>query len=164
MSAPIEADRASISDPITGVVLMLTAAFAPCITYKFLSFVGFDMYHSMSSEQEAKSALNRPVPVPASLKGDSVDGGGDTSGKPTGGGSGGCSGPTSPPSGAPAATAGTATPAVTGGAGAGAGAEPGQARGRVRREARSVRRASLAVARTWTASSPMAADRPVSPR
>lgn len=65
VSAPIEADLASISDPIVGVVLMFIAAFAPYITYKFISFVGFDMYHAMSSEQEAKSALNRPLPIPA---------------------------------------------------------------------------------------------------
>ncbi|WP_417556597.1 conjugal transfer protein TrbL [Microbacterium sp.] len=127
VSAPIVADLASISDLIAGVVLMFIAAFAPYITYKFMSFVGFDMYHAMSSEQEAKSALNRPVPVPASPTGDStkkvLDGsGGDTSGKPTGGGSGGGGGSTPPSSGAPAATAGTATPAATGGAGAGAGA------------------------------------------
>ena len=64
VSAPIDADLASISDPIAGIVLMFIAAFAPYITYKFLSFVGFDMYHAMSSEQEAKSSLNRPVPVP----------------------------------------------------------------------------------------------------
>lgn len=62
VSAPIDADLASISDPIAGIVLMFIAAFAPYITYKFLSFVGFDMYHAMSVEQEAKSALNRPVP------------------------------------------------------------------------------------------------------
>lgn len=129
VSAPIEADLASISDPIAGVVLMFIAAFAPYITYKFLSFVGFDMYHAMSSEQEAKSALNRPVPVPASPKGDSAKkvldgGGGDSSGKPAGGGS------TPPPSGASAATAGTAAPAATGGAsasGGGAGASGGGA-------------------------------------
>jgi type IV secretion system protein TrbL len=66
VSAPIDADLASVSDPIAGIVLMFIAAFAPYITYKFLSFVGFDMYHAMSSEQEAKSALNRPVPVPTS--------------------------------------------------------------------------------------------------
>ncbi|SFS16519.1 hypothetical protein SAMN04487846_3322 [Microbacterium sp. cf046] len=65
VSAPIDADLASISDPIAGIVLMFIAAFAPYITYKFLSFVGFDMYHAMSSEQEAKSSLNRPVPVPS---------------------------------------------------------------------------------------------------
>uniref|UniRef100_UPI0013569EB5 conjugal transfer protein TrbL n=1 Tax=Agromyces humi TaxID=1766800 RepID=UPI0013569EB5 len=64
VAAPIDADLASISDPIAGIVLMFIAAFAPYITYKFLNFVGFDMYHAMSSEQEAKSAMNRPVPVP----------------------------------------------------------------------------------------------------
>lgn len=128
VSAPIEADLASISDPIAGVVLMFIAAFAPYITYKFLSFVGFDMYHAMSSEQEAKSALNRPVPVPTSPKADSakkvLDGGGDTSGKHTSGGSG-SGGSTPPPSGAPAASAGTATRAATGGASASAGAGAG---------------------------------------
>lgn len=66
VAAPIDSDLASVSDPVAGIVLMFIAAFAPYITYKFLSFVGFDMYHAMSSEQEAKSALNRPVPVPAS--------------------------------------------------------------------------------------------------
>ena len=99
VSAPIEADLASISDPIAGVVLMFIAAFAPYITYKFLSFVGFDMYHAMSSEQEAKSALNRPVPVPSAPQGDTakkvLDGGGDTGtttasgSKTSGGGEGG---------------------------------------------------------------------------
>jgi len=64
VAARIDADLASISDPVAGIVLMFIAAFAPYITYKFLSFVGFDMYHAMSSEQEAKSSLNRPVPVP----------------------------------------------------------------------------------------------------
>ncbi|WP_424446610.1 conjugal transfer protein TrbL [Microbacterium sp. CH-015] len=63
-AAPIDLDLASISDPIAGVVLMLVAAFAPYITYKFISFVGVDMYHAMSTEQEAKGAMNRPVPVP----------------------------------------------------------------------------------------------------
>ncbi|MDQ7991094.1 MAG: conjugal transfer protein TrbL [Propionicimonas sp.] len=72
VASPIEADLASISDPIAGVVLMFVAAFAPYITYKFLSFVGFDMYHAMSSEQEAKSALNRPIPIPAAPSADSA--------------------------------------------------------------------------------------------
>jgi type IV secretion system protein TrbL len=66
VSAPIDADLASISDPVAGIVLMFIAAFAPYISYKFLSFVGFDMYQAISSEQEAKSAMNRPVPVPSS--------------------------------------------------------------------------------------------------
>lgn len=116
VSAPIEADLASISDPIAGVVLMFIAAFAPYITYKFLSFVGFDMYHAMSSEQEAKSALNRPVLVPSAPKGDSakkvLDGGGDTGGKPSGGNGGG-GGSAPPPSSAPAAPAGAETTAGT---------------------------------------------------
>lgn len=72
VSAPIDADLASISDPIAGIVLMFIAAFAPYITYKFLNFVGLDMYHAMSSEQEAKSAMNRPVPVPNGPMSDSA--------------------------------------------------------------------------------------------
>jgi type IV secretion system protein TrbL len=72
VSAPINADLASVSDPIAGIVLMFIAAFAPYITYKFLNFVGLDMYHAMSSEQEAKSAMNRPVPVPSSPMMDSA--------------------------------------------------------------------------------------------
>lgn len=35
------------------------------MVYRFISFIGFDLYHAMGSEQEAKSAVNRPVPVPA---------------------------------------------------------------------------------------------------
>lgn len=113
VSAPIELDLASISDPIAGVVLMFIAAFAPYMTYKFVTFIGFDMYHSMSAEQEAKSALNRPIPVPSAPKTDGakkvLDGAGDKGGgaAPSGGG-------------APPAT--TATPAAGGGAAAGAGA------------------------------------------
>jgi len=137
VSAPIEADLASVSDPIAGVVLMAVAAFAPYITYKFLSFVGFDMYHAMSSEQEAKSALNRPVPIPAAPSADTakkvLDGGQSTG---PGGGGGGA------PSGAPPAPVAGGTPGggaapagmrsstaagggATSGAGAGAGASAG---------------------------------------
>ncbi|WP_104165090.1 conjugal transfer protein TrbL [Cryobacterium sp. N22] len=133
VSAPIDADLASVSDPIAGIVLMFIAAFAPYITYKFISFVGFDMYHAMSSEQEAKSALNRPVPVPAAPMADSAKrilgpSGGDEKGataptpqtasaSPSG------PGPTSAsPTGSPGPTAGGSSPASSGGAGAGAGA------------------------------------------
>lgn len=124
VSAPIEADLASISDPIAGVVLMFIAAFAPYMTYKFLSFVGFDMYHAMSTEQEAKSALNRPVPVPSAPKSDGakkvLDGGGEP---PASGGDGAPPPPSSsatppPVSAAPAASAATGG---TTGASAGAG-------------------------------------------
>lgn len=67
LTAPVSADLASLSDPITGVVLLLIAGFAPYLTYKAINFMGFDMYHAMSAEQEAKQALNRPVPVPSKL-------------------------------------------------------------------------------------------------
>ena len=65
LAAPINADLSSVSQPIAGVVLMFIAAFAPYISYKFLHFAGFDMYHAMSAEQEAKQSLNRPVPIPS---------------------------------------------------------------------------------------------------
>ncbi|MGK2876691.1 MAG: conjugal transfer protein TrbL, partial [Nocardioides sp.] len=64
VSAPIDSDIQSVSEPIAGVVLMLMAGFAPYMTYKAISFMGFDMYHAMSAEQEGKSALNRPLPIP----------------------------------------------------------------------------------------------------
>ena len=67
VSAPIDSDLQSVSEPIAGVVLMLMAGFAPYLTYKAISFIGFDMYHAMSAEQEAKSALNRPMPIPTSM-------------------------------------------------------------------------------------------------
>lgn len=57
VSAPIDADLASISDPIAGVVLMAMAAFAPYLTYKFIAFVGFDRYHAIGSEQDAKHGV-----------------------------------------------------------------------------------------------------------
>ena len=67
VAAPIDGDLASIGDPIAGVVLMAMAAFAPYLTYKFIAFVGFDMYHAIGAEQDAKQALNRPIPTPSSL-------------------------------------------------------------------------------------------------
>ena len=140
VSSPIEADLASISDPIAGVVLMFIAAFAPYITYKFLSFVGFDMYHAMSSEQEAKSALNRPVPVLSAPSGDSAkkvldggSGGGKGGGGTGGGGKGGGGKPTPPSTAGTTAGAGSSTAAASGGAatsaGAGAGAGAGASAG-----------------------------------
>lgn len=118
VSAPIDADLASVSDPIAGIVLMAMAAFAPYLTYKFIAFVGFDMYHAIGSEQDAKSALNRPIPVPTKPQG-----GGDpkkvldgTGGGSAGGGSGGGSS-TPPPPKTPAPA-----PAASGGGAAGGGA------------------------------------------
>ncbi len=69
VSAPIDADLQSVSQPIAGVVLMLIAGFAPYLAYKAISFMGFDMYHAMSAEQEAKNALNRPLPIPVGGRG-----------------------------------------------------------------------------------------------
>jgi type IV secretion system protein TrbL len=135
VSAPIDADLASVSDPIAGIVLMFIAAFAPYITYKFLNFVGLDMYHAMSSEQEAKSAMNRPVPVPNSPMTDgakkilspSGDGGSGAAARsgpgPTPASGGGGPGPASSSSGPGAADAmgtGAGSSATAGTAGAGA--------------------------------------------
>ena len=133
VSAPIDANLASVSDPIAGIVLMFIAAFAPYITYKFLNFVGIDMYHAMSSEQEAKSAMNRPVPIPTApmmnnakkILGPSDDGGrskGNERGgpAPTGSSSGG-PGPVSP-SGVPGASSDTTGTAGAAASGAAAGA------------------------------------------
>lgn len=139
VSAPIEADLASVSDPIAGVVLMAMAGFAPYLTYKFISFVGFDMYHAIGSEQDAKQSLNRPMPVPSKPQGGDpqkvLDGG--SSGKPGSGGSSGAKGaPPAKPTPAPAASSGAgagagAGSAGAGGAGAGAGASGAAAGGAV---------------------------------
>ncbi|WP_448232290.1 conjugal transfer protein TrbL [Microbacterium lacticum] len=123
ISAPIEADLASISDPISGVALMAIAAFAPYITYKFLSFVGIDMYHAMSSEQEAKQALNRPIPIPSAPSSGTakkVLDGGSTGTSPGGPGDGGTTGVSANA----AATSSGAGAAGSGAAGAGAAATP----------------------------------------
>lgn len=122
VSAPIDADLASISDPIAGIVLMAMAAFAPYLTYKFIAFAGFDMYHAISSEQDAKSALNRPIPVPSKPQGgadpkkvlDGSSGGGNAGGS-TGGGS---SAP--PPPKTPAPTHAASSGGAAGGGGAAA--------------------------------------------
>ena len=123
VSAPIDSDLESVSDPIAGVVLMLIAGFAPYLTYKAISFMGFDMYHAMSAEQEAKSALNRPLPIPMSrrpgsnpskvLDGGSAGGGSAAGGSPT---------TPAPANGSGPSTGGAAaSPGATGGAGGGAG-------------------------------------------
>lgn len=136
VSAPIDADLQSVSEPIAGVVLMLMAGFAPYMTYKAISFMGFDMYHAMSAEQEAKSALNRPMPIPMNRQAGSepnkvLDRGGRQSGP--GGGSGGGTPPaapspsgSSPGAGSSGASSGPSSGGkASGGAGAGAGAVAG---------------------------------------
>ncbi|HET7386701.1 MAG TPA: conjugal transfer protein TrbL [Nocardioidaceae bacterium] len=119
VSAPIDGDIQSVSEPIAGVVLMLMAGFAPYMTYKAINFMGFDMYHAMSAEQEGKSALNRPMPIPMNRAPSSqpskvLDGG-------SGGGNGdGSPAPAAPPTGTEPSTGGAGT-ASTGGGGAAAG-------------------------------------------
>ena len=138
VSAPIDADLSSISDPLAGIVLMAMAAFAPYLTYKFISFIGFDMYHAIGSEQDAKQALNRPVPTPTQSAGDGpkkvLDGGSSGSESGGGGGSSGSGGKTPPQaktstpqaSGSGAGTAGgTTTAGGSAGAAAGTGGGAG---------------------------------------
>ncbi len=121
LNAPINFDLASISDPIAGIVLMFVAAFAPYMAYKFVSFIGFDIYHAMSTEQEAKQALNRPIPIPGKPAGDAakkvLSGGSGRSG-------GGTATPPSPSGGGAAASAGAGEAGATAGAG-GSGAAAG---------------------------------------
>ena len=135
VSAPIDADLASISDPIAGIVLMAMAAFAPYLTYKFIAFVGFDMYHAIGSEQDAKSALNRPIPVPSKPQGGGdpkkvLDGAG--SGGNSGGGAGGGSGSSAlPPPKTPVPTPAASSGGAAGGGGAAAGGSGAAAAGPV---------------------------------
>ena len=116
VSAPIDADLASVSDPIAGIVLMAMAAFAPYLSYKFIAFVGFDMYHAIGSEQDAKSALNRPIPVPTKPQA-----GGDPKKVLDGTSSGGSGGGNSAPPPKPSAPAASSSGAAGGGAAAGGG-------------------------------------------
>lgn len=62
MSAPIEADIASVAEPLTGIVLLIVGAFAPYLTYKFINFIGLDLWATMTTESDAKESLNRPMP------------------------------------------------------------------------------------------------------
>jgi type IV secretion system protein TrbL len=136
VSAPIDSDLASASEPIAGVVLMLMAAFAPYLTYKAISFMGFDMHHAMSAEQETKSAMNRPMPIPLNRQSGSaprkvLDGGSLGGSTPTGGGGPpptSAAAPGSPQGGAGGAGGAGISPAgglSTGGTGAGAGGPSG---------------------------------------
>ena len=117
VSAPIDADLESVSQPMAGVVLMLMAGFAPYLTYKAIAFMGFDMYHAMSAEQEAKGALNRPMPIPLSRRTGSEPAKvlGDSGGR---GGGGGTTSDGSPAAAGPS-TGGASSGTAGGGAGSG---------------------------------------------
>jgi type IV secretion system protein TrbL len=125
--APLDPDLSSLANPLAGIVLVFIAAFAPYMVYKLLAFIGIDMYHAMSTEQEAKQAMNRPFPTMQSPKANpsSVLGGGK--------GGGGSAGPGDAPApdaagggvvggGGDAAAGGGAAAAEGAGAGAGAAA------------------------------------------
>lgn len=113
LAAPVELDIASIADPLSGIALLLIAGFAPYMVYKLVSFIGFDLYQTMSAEQEAKAAINRPIPMltkpPRADDAKKVVEGDGKSGK-----SGSTPKPGGPPQGSPSG------PAATGGAGGGA--------------------------------------------
>ena len=75
VNAPIDMDISAISDPIVGIVLMFTAAFAPYLGVQTAwAFAGADMYHLVSlTEQDAKQAMqlasagpHAPKPEPPS--------------------------------------------------------------------------------------------------
>jgi len=129
VSTPIEADLSAVTEPISGIVLLFIAAFAPYMVYRFISFLGFDLYHAMGSEQEAKSAVNRPVPVPSKPQSDGVKkvldggsgGGGTSKAAPGATASPSASASTGATSGGSAAGAGTGASAGAGGAAAAAG-------------------------------------------
>lgn len=132
VSAPIDGDLSNIADPLAGIVLMALAGFAPYMTYRFLSFIGFDLYNSMGTEQEAKNALNRPVPTPGKPQGSEpkkiLDEGTGGDKKPSGSGgsgSGGGGGPKPKPAPASSAGGGGAAAGGTAGAGGSAGAGTG---------------------------------------
>lgn len=139
VSAPISTDLTSVSDPMAGIVLMALAGFSPYMVYRFLSFVGVDLYNQMGAEQDTKSALNRPLPIPSSGSGEGpkkiLD---STTGNSGSGSNGGGSTPSAAPtssapstSGGQAAAAsgdtGSSGAAASGGAGASGGAAAGGA-------------------------------------
>ncbi|MDS2171829.1 conjugal transfer protein TrbL [Nesterenkonia sp. CL21] len=126
VATPVDAGLTAVTEPIAGIVLLGIAAFAPYMVYRLISFVGFDLYNSMGAEQDAKSAMNRPLPIPGKPSGEgtkkildgSGDGGGDSGSADAGGGDGGGKppAPSGPPAGTETATAeaGTETAASSG--------------------------------------------------
>lgn len=124
MATPIEADLTAVTEPIAGIVMLFIAAFAPYMVYKVIAFLGFDLYQTMGTEQEAKQSLNRPVPVPNKGQGegpkkvlDGQNGGGGGNGNSSGGG-----GPKPSPKNASASSTGSSAGAGTGAGSVGAGA------------------------------------------
>ena len=129
VATPIDSGLTAVTEPIAGIVLLGIAAFAPYMVYRLINFIGFDLYNSMGAEQDAKSAMNRPLPIPSKPNTDGtqkiLDGSGGDSDSSGGGGSGGGTPPsTTPPAGTEtagaeagteaAASSGPAAPVVAG--------------------------------------------------
>lgn len=136
LTAPVAFDLQGVSEPIAGIVLMFVAAFAPYMCYRFVSFIGFDVYHAIATEQDSKQALNRPIPLPNRAPTGTVRpildhlSGRTNGGGSTGSGSAATPAPTRPtgPGTTSAGSAGTAS-AAAGGTAAGGGATGGAAAG-----------------------------------
>lgn len=62
VNAPIDLDLAKLADPLAGIVLDGGSGLRP-LHVLLLAFAGVDMYHLASTEQEAKQAMNRPLPL-----------------------------------------------------------------------------------------------------
>lgn len=124
MATPIEADLTAVTEPIAGIVMLFIAAFAPYMVYKVIAFLGFDLYQTMGTEQEAKQSMNRPVPMPNKGQGEGpqkvLDGQGGASGSE--GAKGGASPGGLKSTGSSGASGGAAAGGSSGGASAGAGA------------------------------------------
>ena len=161
VAAPIDLDLASVSDPLAGIVLMALAGFAPYLTYRFLAFVGTDYYGQVGAEDDAKRALNRPIPVPVKPSGEAPKKVLDNSDTSSSGGSGRGSAPPPKPTtptgsegagraGAGAKGTGAGAAGGSGGA-AGAGAAAGPAAAAVVVGAQVVRSAATAGPRAGSA-------------
>jgi hypothetical protein len=135
LTTPVAFDLHGVSEPIAGIVLMFVAAFAPYMCYRFVSFIGFDVYHAVAAEQDSKQALNRPIPLPNRAPTSTVRPILDSLTGSRGGNTGGTSSSATPPPERPrgpgttsASSAGTGS-AVAGGATTGGGASAGGAAG-----------------------------------
>ncbi|MGO2824397.1 MAG: conjugal transfer protein TrbL, partial [Brachybacterium alimentarium] len=124
VATPIDSGLTAVTEPIAGIVLLGIAAFAPYMVYRLISFIGFDLYNSMGAEQDAKSAMNRPLPIPSKPNTDGTQKILDGSGGDGDSGGGGTPPSTTPPAGTEtagaeagteaAASSGPAAPVVAG--------------------------------------------------
>lgn len=112
VATPIDSGLTAVTEPIAGIVLLGIAAFAPYMVYRLISFIGFDLYNSMGAEQDAKSAMNRPLPIPSKPNTDGTQKILDGSGGDGDSGGGGTPPSTTPPAGSETASAEAGTEAA----------------------------------------------------